>query len=553
MLHSYVHQPRSDAMPGFTLGRYGTHFGRLVTWWIQAAPWISYLSRSQFLLQSGVPMSDVLVLRTEEDDCLRHVPVPALPAGYSFDWVAPAQLLAATPKDTALSLAGAQSYRVLLLPDLWTADVAMLQQITRIAEAGIPVFGGRPVAPTSVRDLQAQAEWQRLVSRLWDTPGTLAGVRTSQAFAEELKRSIQPDLTFTMADANTTPPTWTHRRMAEGDLYFLSNGSATRIAFTASFREQHREPELWNAVSGEHAVASTFRYTRDKATVPLELASGASVFILFRRPLPPRWLVSATLEPSPGVDRGLPAKELPAQPSSRALRLSSSGRYKLTWNDGSSQAADLVLPLPVEATGEWTVHLQPPAGAAFDHTFSQLHDLATDRDGTVKYFAGTMTYRKHVAFTQAQLAGNGCTLSLGTVHDIASVRINGHEAGTAWTFPFQVDVTQWLKPGENLLEIEVVNRWVNRLIGDEFLPADTDYRTDGTDFNRGRLAALPAWYGNPVLTAQRQRSTFASWKHYTRDSPLVPSGLIGPVSFTFYRELPLTAPDVGLNASGDAY
>ena len=533
VLHSYVHQPRSDTPPGFTLGRYGTHFGRLVTWWTQAAPWISYLSRTQFLLQSGAPVNDVLVLRTEEDDSLRSVPYPSLPPGYSFDWVAPAQLLSATMKDRSLILAGAQAYRVLLLPDLWTADRKLLEQLGRLAAAGVPVFGNKPVAPTSVHDVQAQAEWQQAVDRLWGQPGTPALIHSRQAMTTTLQASVQPDVTFSMTDNKAAPPLWTHRHTSEGELYFVSNPTAVPVAFTASFRNGERQPELWNAVSGTWGKAFTFRRTPEGMQVPLELPPNGSVFVIFRSPAPARWLTKVT---------AASGEELPAQPSAQRVRISNSGKYKLTWSDGSSTVTDVMLPTSVDVSTDWTVQLQPPLRPAFERTFSRLHDLALDPDPSLKYFAGTMLYRKRFSLTQAQLAGKGCTLSLGTVQDIASVHLNGHDLGTVWTAPFEADSTAWLRPGENSLEIEIANRWVNRLIGDEALPPDTEYRMDGSDFNRGRLAALPSWYGDSRLTAQRERSTFASWKHYTRDSPLVPSGLIGPVMLTFYRDLPLTAP-----------
>jgi hypothetical protein len=61
-----------------------------------------------------------------------------------------------------------------------------------------------------------------------------------------------------------------------------------------------------------------------------------------------------------------------------------------------------------------------------------------------------------------------------------------------------VDVTGALKPGANELKIVVTNPWVNRLIGDQQPDATTKY-------------------------------TFAPSKPYKANSPLVASGLLGPV------------------------
>ncbi|MCX7006308.1 MAG: hypothetical protein NTY53_03510 [Kiritimatiellaeota bacterium] len=107
--------------------------------------------------------------------------------------------------------------------------------------------------------------------------------------------------------------------------------------------------------------------------------------------------------------------------------------------------------------------------------------------------------------------------------------MNGHEAGIVWTAPFELDVTELVRAGENTLEIAVANRWVNRLIGDESLPPDAVYEFTGSKFTIGRLGELPPWLGNAKFTRQRQRITFATWHLYEKDSPLLDSGLLGPV------------------------
>jgi hypothetical protein len=221
------------------------------------------------------------------------------------------------------------------------------------------------------------------------------------------------------------------------------------------------------------------------------------------------------------------------------LRFAQSGDYLLTWSDGVKQPQHIELPPLVEMNGDWAVHFQPPVTAGFDRKFAALHDLSQDADTTVRYFAGTATYTKKFALTAQELSGNGCLLELGNVHDIATVRVNGSEVAVVWAPPYEVDIRQWLSAGENRLEIAVIDRWVNRLIGDEHLPPDATYAADASEFTRGRLAAFPSWYGDPVKTGKRERTTFASWQHYTQNSALVSSGLIGPATLRFYRQIAL--------------
>jgi len=89
-------------------------------------------------------------------------------------------------------------------------------------------------------------------------------------------------------------------------------------------------------------------------------------------------------------------------------------------------------------------------------------------------------------------------LDLGSVKNLAEVIVNGKSLGIAWHDPYRVDLTPSLKPGTNKVTIKVTNAWVNRLIGDAQLGVT-------------------------------QKITFTTFKAYTADSPLQPSGLLGPV------------------------
>jgi hypothetical protein len=100
--------------------------------------------------------------------------------------------------------------------------------------------------------------------------------------------------------------------------------------------------------------------------------------------------------------------------------------------------------------------------------------------------------------------------------------LNGKNLGIFWKQPFCLDITEAAKLGENKLEVKVVNLWVNRQIGDELLPEDSDRNPDST------LKAWPKWLleGKPSPAG---RHTFSSWRLWHKDEPLQPSGLLGPV------------------------
>jgi hypothetical protein len=114
-------------------------------------------------------------------------------------------------------------------------------------------------------------------------------------------------------------------------------------------------------------------------------------------------------------------------------------------------------------------------------------------------------------------------LDFGSVEVMARVRVNGQDCGIVWKPPYRVDITGAARAGQNELEISVVNLWVNRLIGDEQLPVDAEWK----DFET--LLAWPAWFTNGTPRPSG-RYTFTTCRHYRKDTPLLPSGLLGPVT-----------------------
>ena len=201
-----------------------------------------------------------------------------------------------------------------------------------------------------------------------------------------------------------------------------------------------------------------------------------------------------------------------------------SGKFTLRRADGStsSVAVDRLLP-PVELAGPWEVRFAPGGGAPEKVVFDKLISWSEYADQGVKYYSGTATYLKTFSLAP-EMAGKNrwLALSLGDVQVMADVTLNGKNLGIFWKRPFCVDISGAVKPGENKLEVKVVNLWVNRQIGDEFLPEDSDRNPDST------LKVWPKW----VLEGKSSRTgrhTFTTWRLWYKNDPLQPSGLLGPV------------------------
>ncbi|HEY0865794.1 MAG TPA: glycosyl hydrolase [Fimbriimonas sp.] len=201
------------------------------------------------------------------------------------------------------------------------------------------------------------------------------------------------------------------------------------------------------------------------------------------------------------------------------------GSYSVRWRSGRSFRT-VVPPLPeaIPLHGDWTLEFPPNQGAPASMALPRLSSWSESAIPGVRFFSGTATYRKTFTLPMSHRGPNyRHTLDLGRVEAYAQVRLNGKDLGILWRAPYTVDVTRWLKVGENLLEARVTNLWPNRMIGDEHLPPDSDRNPSGN------LKAWPDW----LLRGERSpagRQTFSSWNLWRRGDPLQPSGLLGPVA-----------------------
>ncbi len=225
-----------------------------------------------------------------------------------------------------------------------------------------------------------------------------------------------------------------------------------------------------------------------------------------------------------------PALEL-ARSSEAELLIWQDGRYSLRDNSGQTSSV-LVSGIgqPVEVRGPWRVSFPPNLGAPPEVTLPELTSLHKNSEPGVRYFSGTATYAKRLSVrADPTVSGKRLYLDLGRVEVIAQVRLNGRILGTLWKPPFRVDITDAVRRGENNLEVLVSNLWPNRLIGDEQLPSENEYAEGGGPLQGGVIKRLPDWYIEGRPKPPGGRITFATWKHYHKDDPLLESGLVGPV------------------------
>jgi hypothetical protein len=150
-------------------------------------------------------------------------------------------------------------------------------------------------------------------------------------------------------------------------------------------------------------------------------------------------------------------------------------------------------------TGPWQVTFDPAMrGPANPVVFDSLVDWAKRPEKEIRYYSGKAVYKTSFTIDKLNIREN-IYLNLSKVGCVAEVKLNGKNVGNIWTIPWSADITNAIKAGKNELEIEVANTWVNRLIGDKNLP-------------------------------EKDRKTWTISNPYKADSPLQPSGLLGPVT-----------------------
>jgi hypothetical protein len=565
MFHRYSLQPWLDRKPGMTMGPFGIHYERTNTWWEQTRPWHEYLARCQSLLQRGVFVADVAYLGSE--NAPRSAPrrdalEPPLPPGYDYDDLpAEALLEQATVRDGRLVFPSGMSYRLLVLPPGRTMTPVLLSKVKDLVVAGLTVVGPRPVkSPSLARYPQCDSEVEQLATELW---GECDSVSITENRCGKGRVIWGKPLASVLAELGARPDfschdlavgeqiRYIHRRTDAEDIYFVANALPEARRFLAVFRQSGRRPEFWWPDTGRIEEVAVYDEREESTLIPLKLDPWGSVFVVFRQTSDTRAdrVVSVHrngVEVS-GVGRALvPEIQLQQAPSTMTVRSMSGGKYQIevdqsgtyelaTFSGHGLKAEVPTLPSPVEIAGPWELEFPKGWGAPARVSLDRLISWSDHPDPGVKYFSGKATYRRQFDWPARMLApGRRLHLDLGRVSVLAEVSLNGRPLGVLWKPPFRADVTEMLRVGKNELLVSVVNLWPNRLIGDDHLPDDCEWVQPSTPRNPtphtwgGALDHWPQWLleNKPSPTG---RHTFTTWKHWTKNDPLLESGLLGPV------------------------
>ena len=519
--HNFAHNPPKAGLPGWTYHA-GEHINVNTTWWPVSKPFHYYLGRCCYLLQQGLPVADVcfyygddapnLVAPPRVDPALGKVdpnfckhcetgpaaplpklnpaPTGALGPGYDYDVVNSDVILNRMQVvDSRITLPNGMSYRVLVLPERPDMPVKVLEKLEELVKAGATILGPKPTRTNTLADYpRCDQQVKELAAKLWgDCDGkTIRERRYGQGRIVWDRDSVRqvltdsglaPDCAFT-AKTGTDGLDYVHRRTAQADIYFISNSNNIPIDMECVFRVNGKRPELWMPESGTAAPYPFYETVPTGTRVPLRLAAYGSVFVIFREPAADKHLIGA----SESVGAGPAKADFPCDDLEWVANRH--GHLELlTWKGDTctlrytaGSGIDVIfqpIPAPHEITGPWDVRFQKDRGAPASKVFDDLHSWTNDPEDGVKYFSGTASYQKQFDLPADWLkGGDRVFLDLGLVRNVAQVTLNDQALGILWTAPWQLDVTDILRPGTNTLVVEVTNLWANRMMGDANLPPE---------------------------------------------------------------------------------
>jgi len=467
-IHNFSQSPSLTAKPGYVYVA-GTHYEPGVTWWDETPAFNAYLARCSCMLQQGKFIADALIYRGDNigHGEQRKTILATLGEGYDHDNCNSEVLLTRmSVRDGRIMLADGMSYRVLVLPDGQPMPLDDLKKIVTLVKSGATIVGP---PPTGMSGMILNPDDQKQFNGLVN------------------------QLWDNMDGTNIT-----QKQFGDGEIYW---GQTARQALE------------------DHGVLPDFEQTglSDEGTIDWIHRAGDGVDIYY---VASRWKHPENLDCTFRVSGKQPELWDPVTGGIRSATAfhQENGRTVIPLEFGPCGSVFVVFrkDIPVDASGtaesnypaahllmtlsgSWTVNFDPKWGGPASVVFDELVDWTNRPEEGIKYYSGTAVYHKKFKLKTLPANGRRLILDLGEVHEEAVVHLDGHDLGVVWDKPARVDITRTAKEGDNDLEVTVVNLWPNRLKYDESLPKE-------------------------------KRLTETNVHKFTAASPLLPSGLIGPVS-----------------------
>jgi hypothetical protein len=489
MIHTFTHSSPDVRPPGYEYFA-GTHFNPQITWWKQAHAFTGYIGRSQYLLQQGHFVADVCFYQGDQIPSFvtkKHVK-PELGYGYDYDVVNSEVILdRMSVEDGKFVLPDGMQYRLLVLPDTDRINPQVLSKLDTLIQAGGIVIGPKPKSAYGLFNYPGNdSVVLETAERIWGRcdgkdvkenrygEGTIVWGKTLREVL--LEGGIFPDFEY-RSNHTDSDIDFIHRTLHEQsekiEIYFLANFKDRWENIKTHFRVTNRVPEIWDPLSGQVIDIGLYEDIQGRTTCSLTLPPHGSLFVVFRK--------------APNEEHQIKIVE------------DKEGLYSGLLDPTMSDAESHILENP------WTLKFPPGWGAPDSITIAKLKSWNEFSDPGIKYFSGTAEYETTFYLSDSLIKKMTIYyLDLGNVKNVADIEVNDKKYPLQWTKPYRINITSNIVAGTNKLRVSVTNLWPNRLIGDQFLPIE-------------------------------ERFAFTNIGKFTKESPLLESGLIGPVKIIIER------------------
>ncbi len=508
VFHTFDHNPEIAGKPGFAYHA-GEHVNVNATWWPYARPFMDYIARCSYLLRQGNFVGDACLYYGDqapnlvpprridpnikpiftEDKCLHcgeTKPVDAgdLP-GYSYDYIN-ADIIsnALTTNNGKLVLPSGQSYKVMLLPDRTDISLEVLKSLEKLVFDGAVVIGPKPERTTSLKNYpDCDREVKEIAGKMWGNcdgekilsnkygKGTVYWGKSVKEVLEEL--NIPPDFEAQGIDNCDFHIDFIHRQTETEELYFISNSNPISEKITGIFRvDQNMIPEIWDAETGLIQRDVVYSKVKNGISIELQLDGLSSLFIVFRN--------NSTRKNDAGLN------------------------YDLQFGFSKKQKAAEVRSINLNAN--WEVKFDTNMGGPKSYHLEKLTSWSDIDNEGIKYYSGAANYKKNFTVTKEAISKNvEAFVVFENVQEMAQLKVNGNDCGIIWTPPYKANITPFLKQGTNEIEVQVVNAWNNRILGDLRNPDKKSYTNTNVKYK------------------------------FKPNSSLLKSGLIGNAEIIFYK------------------
>ena len=427
-----AYQPWLDKIPGNTGGGRQYCLNRNNTFWNYSRPFWDYQTRCAGVMRKGLPVVDLCIfLGANAPVKLLAYRLPVIPEGYDFDVSTQDALIKRmAAKDGHIVLPDGMSYQMLVLERSAVISMEALKKIASLVKEGVPLYGARPTGSEFLIDAPYAKEYQELADQIWGTEPSgskvfgKGKVYWGMPLAEAIStHGIKPDVGMKSGNTVRDKVYFAHRKLADGDIYFLNNHSKRAFNDTIRLRTDATNAEYWDPVTVKRYKMPVKDSGKEGLLLEVVLQPNESGFI---------------------ITSNQKSSALPVKLNRDTEKVTAIG-------------------------GDWNVFFDPKWGGPGEVTLNQLTDWRTSEDKRIKYYSGTAVYRKTIQL-EKPLIDEQVLLRFSKLGSIARIYINKKEVSTVWCSPWEADLTSDIKSGKNEVEIHVVNSLNNRMVGDASLP-----------------------------------------------------------------------------------